>query len=253
VPSSCSPLTLAKFASAICPRACVLPLLNDPVIVPSPPIVKFTSEPLLLPSWSIAEAELGAATCAISGLVPLSTFQLKVWFVAPSAKPVIGIAVDVGQRERRRRHRNLVSRRERRRARRNRKIQLAGGERSSHRSRSQCARHRSRHRKLRRTRRRHRNYLRNAPCVHPQSGDGSVSRISCRVNRIPRSSPGANQHSISVEGQRARRQNPRRRSSSCAWVQISRRNVETVTPGIRRRIGEVYKSTNDWLPRSRKS
>jgi len=52
------------------------------VIVPSPPIVKFTSEPLLAAIRSIAEAELGAATCAISGLVPLSTFQLKVWFVA---------------------------------------------------------------------------------------------------------------------------------------------------------------------------
>ena len=98
LPSRWSPLTLAKLASATSPRACVLPLLNDPVIVPSEPMLKFTSEPLLLPSCSVDEGVLGAATCDRSGVVPLSTFQLNVWLEAPSARLLIvigGIAARV--------------------------------------------------------------------------------------------------------------------------------------------------------------
>ena len=47
-------------------------------MVPSEPMAKFTSEPLLLPSCSVAVVLLAAATCVSTGLVPLSTFQLKV-------------------------------------------------------------------------------------------------------------------------------------------------------------------------------
>src|ERR1700686_1249995 len=89
LPLSCSPSWLAKFAKANSPSACVLPLVNEPVMVPFDPIVKLASDPLELPSCAIDVVVLGAATWVITGVVPLSTFQLKVWLEAPSAKPVM--------------------------------------------------------------------------------------------------------------------------------------------------------------------
>src|SRR4051812_41434443 len=62
-------------------------------MVPSLAMEKFTSEPLLLPSCEIDEVLLGAATCVSTGLAGLSTFQLNVMSEAPSANPVMGIAV----------------------------------------------------------------------------------------------------------------------------------------------------------------
>jgi hypothetical protein len=55
-------------------------------------MLKFASEPLLLPSCPMAVVPLGDATCVSSGVVPFSTFQLKVWLEAPSAKFVMGMA-----------------------------------------------------------------------------------------------------------------------------------------------------------------
>lgn len=62
VPAFSKPCWSAKLASANCPRAAVLPLVNDHVTMPSAPIVKLVNVPLLLPSCWVEEVLSGAAT-----------------------------------------------------------------------------------------------------------------------------------------------------------------------------------------------
>ena len=92
-PIRCSPSTSAKVASATWPRAEVRPLLNDPVTVPSAPMLKLAKVPLLLPSCWVDDVLLGAATCVITGVVPSNSFQVNVRLFAPSVK--FGIVMPV--------------------------------------------------------------------------------------------------------------------------------------------------------------
>jgi len=77
-------------------RVAVVPLLNDPVMVPSEPILKLCKVPLAVPSCSMDAVLFAAASWVITGVVPLSTFQLKVWLLAPSANPEMLAVISVG-------------------------------------------------------------------------------------------------------------------------------------------------------------
>jgi len=90
------PCSSAKLASAICPRVAVVPLLNDPVMVPSEPILKLCKVPLAVPSCSMDRGAVRGRQLGDHGVVPLSTFQLKVWLLAPSANPEMLAVISVG-------------------------------------------------------------------------------------------------------------------------------------------------------------
>src|ERR1700686_2659539 len=86
-PSRERPCTSAKLARAIWPTAAVFPLLKDPEIVPSAPMLKFTNVPLAQPSCWMGAVLLAAASCVSSGTLFLSyRSQVKASRLAPSAK-----------------------------------------------------------------------------------------------------------------------------------------------------------------------
>src|SRR6266446_1495281 len=69
----------------------VFPLLKDPVIVPSEPMLKFCRVPLLVPSCWIDAVLFGPANCVRSPTPALATCHAKVSWLAPSAKTVWGV------------------------------------------------------------------------------------------------------------------------------------------------------------------
>ena len=83
---------------------------------------------------------LGAATCVITGRGSAQHIPVESLIGGAVREAGNGNRCDVRQGEGRRRHRDRIAGGKRRRSRRNRKVDLAGGERSSHRSRSQRAR-----------------------------------------------------------------------------------------------------------------
>src|SRR5260370_4269439 len=69
----------------------VFPLLKDPVMVPSEPMLKFCRVPLLVPSCWMEAVLLGPANCVRSPAPALSTCQGKGSWLAPSAKTDCGV------------------------------------------------------------------------------------------------------------------------------------------------------------------
>src|SRR5208282_6125804 len=94
------PCSSAKLASAIWPTTAVVPLLKEPVMVPSDPMLKFCSVPLAAPFCWMEVVLLAEAVCVTSPSPLLSNrFQVKVRGLAPSAKtdpPMAGGIVIVG-------------------------------------------------------------------------------------------------------------------------------------------------------------
>src|SRR5258708_21657406 len=66
----------------------VFPLLKDPVMVPSEPMLKFCRVPLLVPSCWMEAVLLGPANCVSSPTPALATCHVKASWLAPSAKTV---------------------------------------------------------------------------------------------------------------------------------------------------------------------
>src|SRR5258708_38616338 len=69
----------------------VFPLLKDPVMVPSEPMLKFCRVPLLVPSCWMEAVLLGPANCVRSPTPALATCQVKESWLAPSAKTDWGV------------------------------------------------------------------------------------------------------------------------------------------------------------------
>ncbi len=93
-PSRERPCSSAKLASAISPSVAVLPLLKDPVMVPSEPMLKLCRVPLAAPSCWMEVVLLAAAVCVMSPVpVASNSFQVKVSGLAPSAKTEAGVVV----------------------------------------------------------------------------------------------------------------------------------------------------------------